>query len=551
MRKGLILVLAVTLVAALALVSCNKKQSGSSTARAVSADEPGWKQNANKPIQFDWYIHFNWFSRQWGDSRVSKYITAKTGVDVRFIVPAGNEAERLNTMIAGNALPDLITLGWWESQIPMMIDAGLLEPLNKLAEQYDPYFFKVADPQKLGWYTREDGNVYGYPNASFTANDFVTYKGKMTANETFLVRKDMYEAIGSPDMTTPDGFLGALRAAKARFPTIGNQPIIPLAFQNFTDTGNNALQPYLQHFLAMLPEKDGKYEDPDLGRDDPEYIRWLKVFRQAYSEGLIPVDVFVDGRPQIEEKAAQGRYFAILYQNWDMQAPQAARYDADPNTIYIAVEGPKNSRGANHILPGGGISGWTVTLISKNCKDKARAIQFYTYLLSEEGQMDVFFGVPEGNPYGIAPTYSIVNGVPQHLPEVRALNNSDKNRQEMEIGVDYTYWMLMDNAWSNQFATEFAPSVAQPQIWTRPYVASFAQYDQLDMEPGSDEALIRDAIARRWGQDLPRLLMARTDAEFDRIWADFQKFKTDQGFAKLQVKQTEKLNANKKKLGIN
>ena len=546
----MILALVVSVMTAFALVSCKKATSGSATAPGT-ADAPGWKLNANKPIQFDWYIHFSWFSRQWGESSVSKYITAKTGVNVRFVVPAGNEAERLNTMIAGNVLPDLITLGWWEGQIPQMVEAGMLEPLNKLAEQYDPYFFKVADAQKLGWYTRDDGNVYGYPNASFTANDFQRYKGSMTANETFLVRKDMYEAIGSPNMSTPEGFLGALRAARDRFPSIGGQSIIPLAFQNFSDVGNNALQAYLQHFLAILPEANGKYEDPELGRDDPEYVRWLKVFRQAFTEGLIPMDVFTDGRSQIEEKAAQGRYFALLYQNWDMQAPQAARYDADPNTIYIAVEGPKNSRGSDHILPGGGISGWTLTLISKKCKDPARAIQFMTYLISEEGQMDVFFGVPEGNPYNIAPTYRVVNGVPQHLPEVRELNNSDKNRQEIEIGVDYTYWMLMDNAWQNQFPTEFSPSVAQPQIWTRPYVASFAHYDQLDMPVGSDEALIRDNIARRWGQDLPRLVMARTDAEFDRIWNDFQTFKKEQGFEKLQARQSQLMNANKKKLGIN
>ena len=130
-----ILIVATVVILAAALFSCNKKTEAGGAAAAVSADSPGWKANAKKPVQFDWYIHFSWFSRQWGESRVSKYITAKTGVDIRFIVPAGNEAERLNAMIAGNALPDFITLGWWEGQIPMMIDAGMLEPLNKLAEQ--------------------------------------------------------------------------------------------------------------------------------------------------------------------------------------------------------------------------------------------------------------------------------------------------------------------------------------------------------------------------------------------------------------------------------
>jgi len=545
-KKSAILVLAVIFAAI--LCSCGGKKDGASTASG-SADIPGWKANANKPIQFDWYINFSWFSRQWGESRVSKYITAKTGVDVRFIVPAGNEAERLNAMIAGNALPDFITLGFWEGQIPMMIDAGMLEPLNKLAEQYDPYFFKVANSQKLGWYTQDDGNVYGYPNASFTPNDFERYKGMMTANETFLVRKDMYEAIGKPDMTTPDGFIKALRAAKQKYPTINGQPIIPIGFNSFGDIGNNSLEAYLQHFLAIRPEKNGKYEAPALGLDDPEYIRWLKVFRQAASEGLISMDVFVDGRSQIEEKAAQGRYFAMIYQNWDMQAPQNARYSIDPNTIYIAVDGPKNSKGSDPLLPGGGIAGWTVTLISKNCKDKARAIQFYTYLISEDGQMDTYFGVPEGNPFGIAPTYTIINDVPTLLPDVDYLDKNDKNKQEVEIGVQYTYWMLMDNPWIQQFPIEYAPSLEQPQLWTRPYVVSYAQYDNLNMAPGSDEALINDTIARRWGQDLPKLILAKTEAEFDKLWSDFQKFKTDQGYAKLQARQTELMKANKKKMG--
>ena len=544
-----ILVPALIVMTVLAMVSCGKKKTDFTPAKAASsADVPGWTENKDKPIQFDWYIHFNWFSRQWGTSRVSKYITAKTGVDVRFIVPAGNEADRLNAMIAGDVLPDFITLGWWEGQIPMMVDAGLLEPLNKLAEQFDPYFFKAANPDRLAWYTREDGNVYGYPNASFTPLDYERYRGKLTANETFLVRKDMYEAIGSPDMTTPDGFLKALRAAKAKFPTINGQPIIPLVFREFSGNGNAALAGHLQHYLAMLPETaDGKYEDPGLGPDNPDYVRWLKTFRQAASEGLIPMDVFVDQRPQIEEKAAQGRYFAMIYQNWDMQAAQIARYNIDPNSVYIAVPGPKNSRGDDPKLPAGGIAGWTLTLISKNCKDKARAIQFLSYLLSEEGQMDTYFGIPEGNKLGFEPTYTNIDEVPTLLPEIREMDKLDKNRQEIDIGVQYTYWMLMDNPWTMQFPQEYSPALEQPQLWTRPYAESFAMYDGVEMPVGSDEAIIFDTISRRWGQDLPRLLLAKTDAEFNTIWTDFQKYKKNQGFEKLQARQTQLMNANKAK----
>ena len=293
--------LCMTFVATLGLLSCSKSGGGSNGTVSGTADEPGWKLNAEKPITFDWYINFSWFARHWGDSKVSKYITEKTGVNVNFIVPAGNEAEKLNTMIAGDALPDLITLGWYEGQVPMMIDSGLVYALDELAEKYDPYFFKVANPDKLGWYRQEDGHVYGYPNASYTPADYEKYAGKLTSNETFLVRKDLYEALGRPDMSTPKNFLNTLRAAKKKFPTVNGLPLIPFGTAEFTDVGNNQLQGVLEHFLALSPEKDGKFEDAALGlTDNPEYISWLKMLRRAHQDGLIPTDIFVDKRSQIE-----------------------------------------------------------------------------------------------------------------------------------------------------------------------------------------------------------------------------------------------------------
>jgi putative aldouronate transport system substrate-binding protein len=419
----------------------------------------------------------------------------------------------------------------------------LVEPLDELAKKYDPYFLKVANPDKLGWYKQKNGHVYGYPNASYTPSDYKKYAGKLTSNETFLVRKDIYEALGKPDMSTPDGFLAALRAAKAKYPTVNGQPLLPFGTNEFSDIGNNMLQAYLQHFLAISPEKDGKFYDPALGLDNPDYVRWLKTLRKAHEDGLIATDVFVDKRSQIEEKAAQGRYFAMLYQNWDMQAAQNALYARDPNSIYIAVNGPKNAKGDKPTLAGGGIAGWTITLISKNCKDKARAMQFLTYLISEEGQMDTNFGI-------LNKTYTMNNGVPALTPEVKKLDSTDKNKQETDVGVQYTYWMLMDTAWQQQWGAEYAPSLGQPQLWTRPYVKSFAVYDGLTLPVGSDEALIYEEIQRQWGKVLPLLIRAGSDAEFDKIWSDYNAFKKDKGVDKVIAAQTKLMQANKAKLGI-
>lgn len=92
---------------------------------------------------------------------------------------------------------------------------------------------------------------------------------------------------------------------------------------------------------------------------------------------------------------AQGRYFAMLYQRSDFATQQVTLHAKDPNSVYIAVDGPSNSKLDPPTLAGPGISGWTVTLISKDVKDKERAIEFLTYLISEEGNRDLYLGSRE------------------------------------------------------------------------------------------------------------------------------------------------------------
>lgn len=82
---------------------------------------------------------------------------------------------------------------------------------------------------------------------------------------------------------------------------------------------------------------------------------------------------------------ARGRYFCMLYQYSDMLTQQKILYANDPDSIYMAVEGPRNANGDDPLRPTTTINGWTVTLISKNCKHPERAIAFLDYLMSEHG----------------------------------------------------------------------------------------------------------------------------------------------------------------------
>nr|WP_244199489.1 extracellular solute-binding protein [Halobacillus trueperi] len=505
--------------------------------QVVNPDQPGWQVDKSS-ITFDWYVNFSWFSTRWGNNVVSDYITEKTGVKINFISPKGNENEKINTMIASGSLPDFITIGWWEDGAEKMIERDLVLPLDALADEYDPYFFKVADDSKLEWYKQEDGHVYGYPNASSSPEDFDRYKDVKPSNQTFLVRKDMYEALGKPDMRTPEGFLNALKKAEERFPEVNGEPLIPLGLHEFTPDGNDSLEEHLQNFLAIPMEQEGEIYDR---KTDTEYIEWLKTFRQANEMGLLSKDIYIDKRAQMEEKISEGRYFAMLYQRSDMEAQQKELYAKDPDSIYIAVDGPANSDLDAPTLPADGISGWTVTLISKDVEDPERAIRFLSYLISDEGQEDVFFGKK-----GV--TWDHANGEKQFLPEVLDQLQSDRGSFDQKYGASYTYWMLMDTNKYLEWAPNPAAPLKQSIDWTKGKTVNFSEFEGIEPTGTSEAGIAATKIEEEWGRVLPLLLLAETEEEFDQLFQSFLEKREEYGFSIVEQHRQKVYEENQQKL---
>lgn len=521
-RAGLLL------SAAVFLSSCGEK--------ADKAEEKG----AEEPVALSWYINYSWFNTDFGENIVSQKITEDTGVDIRFITPSGNESELLNSLISADNLPDIITLGWWEDQVDIMIENGMVYALNELAEEYDPYFFQVADEDVAEWYTREDGNIYCYPNSTYTPKDYEEHDN-IGSNQTFLVRKDIYEAIGSPDMTTPEGFAAAVRAAAEMFPEVEAEPLIPVGSHTFTETGCVSFDQYLQNFLAIPYEKDGRYYDR---YTDEEYVRWLKMFRELGSEGYLKRDIFIDQRSQMEEKLAKGQYFCMIFQRTDMADQEKELYAKNPDRIYIAVDGPRNSAGDDPMLPGAGINGWTVSLISKNCENPQKAIELFSYLISEEGQKLTYLGV-EGE------TYDTADGEIVLREEVKDLLNRDRDEYNMTYGADNTYWMFQDNVMQMQWKWESEEDdpVAQLERWTTPYTHYLAQYE-LCFDANSKAGNCDKQIKELWSHTLPKLLLAPSEEEFDAILEEFVEKREKLGFSIVMEESTKQVKETKAKLGL-
>lgn len=507
-------------------------------AQRMASIAPGWQRDAQEKVTLDWYVNYSWFTTGWGDNLVSRTITEETGVNVNFIVPSGSETEKLNSLISSGTLPDLLTLSWSEEQVGMLIDSGLVHALDELADDYDMYWYQVADPDTVAWYTKEDGHIYSYPNYSLTPQDYEEYD-RIASNQTFLVRKDIYEAIGSPDMTTPEGFKAAVEKAVQMFPQVDGHTLIPVGAHEFTAEGNVSFDEYLCNFLAIPYEQDDLYYDRFI---DEELVRWLKMFRTLNQEGYLASDIFIDKRTQMEEKIAQGRYFCMLYQWTDLAAQEKALYAKSAEEIYIAVDGPKNSRSDDYTLPGMGINGWTVTLISKNCEYPDRAIELCAYLMSPHGQRMTWLGV-EGK------TWDMKNGVETMKADVKKLLESDRLQYDRIYGADSAYWMFSDLIASYAWSPPADAPLKQMEEWTYPYVVNTSPY-QVVLPTYSQEAIVQAKVDREWGRVLPQLLLADTEKEFDKIWLSYIQKRNVWGISQVLRKKTELMRAAKEKLEV-
>ncbi|MFI3174068.1 MAG: extracellular solute-binding protein [Bacillota bacterium] len=491
-------------------------------------------QKEIEPITLTWYINFSWFDKSWGLDAVSKYITEQTGVHVEYVMPSGDESQQIQRFLTQGITADIITLDAWDTTYGDFLEQNALAPLDVLAEEFGHSFMEDTNAETVQWYTHFD-HLYVYPNASFPPSTKQEY-----SNQSFLVRKDIYEAIGSPDMTTPEGFLQALEDAKNYMPMVDGLPLIPLGMGEFTSTGNVSLEEYLQNFLAILHEVDGAIYDRYM---HPDYIMWLETLNEANRRGLILPDIFLDKRVQIEEKIAEGRYFAMLYQWADCTEQLQEIYASRPEQIYIAIDGPKNANGDDHTLAGSSIQGWTVTGISSTSKNQEAALRLLSFLKSDEGQKLIFLGVEDHG-------YTMEDGVPQLTPEAEKMLRENRAEYDKVYGGDATHWPMMDNLYGDihKYHLPEESYIENIMEWSRLYTENFSLYAYQDviLEAEAWEAKLKDD--ERKSKLFVELILAETKEQFYEIWESYVQQREADHFDSVLEARQKQLDENKPRL---
>nr|WP_238650295.1 sugar ABC transporter substrate-binding protein [Paenibacillus piscarius] len=527
------------LLAAMLVVAGCGSGGGSKEASEVSIEDrytpdpetPAWQlDKKSETTQLTWYVNADWWNTDFGKDVVTKKIKEDLNIDIKFIT---GDDTKLNTFFAGGDMPDLLTI--FDSNSPVVQKAATwAQPLNKLAEKYDPYFTKVAAADTLNWFQSKDGNTYGYPNYSNTQADYDS--GNIPAKTAFVIRKDVYEALGSPDFATPEAFRKTMSEIKSKFPDM-----IPFGF-NAVGEGTGSLGDVLQDFLGVpLETEDGKFYNRNL---DEDYLTWLRTLNAVYRDGAISDDSFADDGTGFEEKVKSGKYATMLLDGTPQQGGNLQIFmSANPGKEYMAVDGPQSTVGHEPTLNQSGITGWMISYITKNCKDPAKAIQIFTYLLSEEGQKLMNYGI-EGVTYK-----TNADGTVELLPEVKdlQLNNADKFKKDYRMGEFMFFGHDRHKALSKD---AFPEAIKQMQEWGKGKLKPHFILENTNPDQGTPEARGLTAINTNWNTTLVSMIRAKDDATFDSVLAEHKAFLDKNSWDKIVEVRSEKMKANKAKLGI-
>ncbi len=493
----------------------------------VDASKPAYQLDTKENNKLTWYVNADWWNTDWGTDTVTKKIKEDLNLDIEFIT---GDDTKLNTLFAGEGLPDIITIFDSASTVATSADQWAYA-LDDLAEKYDPYFYEVAKKDTLNWFKLSDGKTYGYPGYSNSSEDYAS--GDLHATTAFVIRKDIYEALGEPSMSTQEEFLDVLSQIKEKYPDV-----TPFGSNSMTDS-DGSLGGDFQNYLGVPVEnEDGSWYDR---RMDEDYLSWIKTLNMAYRNGCISDDNFSDDGTAHEEKVASGRYGCIFIGGTPQRSGFLQTwYNTNPDAQYIAIDGPKSTKGNEPTLGQAGLSGWPVTYITKQCTDPVKAIELFTYLLTDEAGILTTYGV-EGETYTIN-----AEGKYELLPEVVTMRDTenDKYKRVYRLGE----FCLFGHDRYAAYRADGLPAMTQIYEWGKDKLTPQFVLENISPEQGTAEARSLSAIDTNWYTTLVSMIRAKDDATFDQLLSDFQDFRASNNWDSIVAGYNAKMQVNRDKL---
>lgn len=358
-------------------------------------DKDSWLQTEGEDdIEIEWYVDSASFALS---QKVAEAVKRATGVTIAFSYPANDSGDKLSTMIAGNMLPDVITITDTATK-GQLEEEGYLYSLNRLAEKYAPSLLSRIKESEWNYYKASDGNLYTLANNFYTDEEVEEYTSQgnvLHANGNFNLRKDYlyayleYKYGAKPtnedfftntyaEVMKPDGFVEMCKWVKNHYNIANNVPMAVI--DTFT------LNRLAEYFSVPVEDKDGnllyRYEQPEA----KEVYMFLNTL---YRENILISGALSAVNNTINGYISQGLPFFSMLTSQNFINAFTTAHKAGIDYVPICLT---NSRGDAPLLRNLAGYGYRMSMITKNCAHPDRVIKVFDYLMSEEFTRELYYG---------------------------------------------------------------------------------------------------------------------------------------------------------------
>ncbi|MBO9606923.1 MAG: extracellular solute-binding protein [Paenibacillaceae bacterium] len=521
--------LALAVTAALAAGCSGAKDDNKGTAgSSPSGTAQGTASAAKAPVTYS--IGTDQNKLTW-DTPITKKITEKTGVTLKYDVIVGDMFQKWDIWQASGDYPDIIRLDALHMQ--KYIEAGAVIPLEKLIDQYGPNI-----KAKFGTYYDSLKNKDGHIYSLYSVN--LAKEAPANRMAPFIVQQAVLEDAGYPQIKTLAQLKDVIKAYAAKNPKIDGKDTIGFAagMESFMV---NIMFNNPSISASGLPDHGNFFLDGSLVKWNPVSDRskeYYKFLNSLVRDNLFDIEAFSMNDAAFKTKLAQGRVLAAYAPNWLSDQPDATlRADGKEKRMYahlpILMDDKTTDKSVAVTPTSPGTHQWGIT---KDAKNPERIIQFIDFLFSDEGQVLTQWGI-EGT------HYKVVNGKRQVLDEWLDRKAKDPDALYKDgfnsEGTPTMWFGIGDGAKlaDGDYATPMTKELVRKQYTenTKNVLAKYKAETWADLlppavqlkgyvwqlQPPEDTRAIGVKLEEVWRKSLPKIVLAKTDDEFAKNWEQF------------------------------
>lgn len=319
------------------------------------------------------------------ENRWTKWINENAPAQITewIALPTNTRREKLNTLIAGGLIPDIMYENLRE-YIDTLRREGILLPLDDLIDQYAPAYKQyIEDHPELEKYIRfDDGKIYAFS---------VVRPPSSSAGPILWIRQDWLNKLGLEVPTTTDELIAVAKAFRDLDPDgNGQNDTVPI-------TSNFYGFPFFENMFRAMTAYPWNIVDGKAVHNatTDRYKDYLTFHKTLYDEGLIdrefPTDNNFERQTQFLVNGNSG--IANFGPNMGGTSIFTSVMQNNPEADWVPVPQLSTPLGYNPYYGTKGISG-TLLAVSKDVKNPKAAVEFLDWALAKGGET-LAFGIED------------------------------------------------------------------------------------------------------------------------------------------------------------